>query len=69
MLSKLLKSDFKILSEIARDIAQVFFATAVISQLIAGIDKGNWLVVALGSVISIVLWGFSLAIGRMANYE
>jgi len=30
------KSDFKILSEIVRDVAQVFLATAVVSQIVAG---------------------------------
>ena len=63
------KSDFKVLSEIARDIAQVFFATAVVSQLVAGIDKGNWLVVVSGLVISIAFWWFSLMSGRGANHE
>lgn len=64
MFKTLPKSDFKILSEIARDIAQVFFATAVVSQLVAGVDKRNWSVVISGLVMSLGFWWFSLLWGR-----
>lgn len=61
------KSDFKILSEIARDIAQVFFATAVVSQLVAIIDTRDWFVIASGLIASLVSWWVSLMLGRSAE--
>lgn len=52
------KSKFRILSEIARDIAQVFFASVVVAPLIAGLR--DVIVISLGILGSIVFWWFSI---------
>lgn len=61
------KSDFKVLSEISRDIAQVFFASAVISPLTAGLDLHSWPMVVLGLAASIFFWGLSLESARKGD--
>jgi len=56
----LTNSYFRALSEIFRDIAQVFFASVVVNPLVSGLDKLNWFSVILGMINSIVFWYLSL---------
>jgi len=57
-------SEFKVLSEISRDIGQVFFASVVVSPLVAGFDEENWQLIVLGMIGALVCWGFSLLFGK-----
>lgn len=54
------KSEFKVLSEISRDIGQVFFASVVVSPLVAGFDKENW---------HLCVGGFLYCLVKKASYE
>lgn len=61
---KLTVSQIMALSEIARDIGQVFFATMVVSPFLIGIDKINWLVIIGGGILSFVFWTLSVFLAK-----
>lgn len=53
-----------ILSEICRDIAQIFFASFVVLPFVSGPVINKWVVVTSGLIISILFWFISLYIMR-----
>lgn len=55
----LTKQQFAVLSAIARDIAQVFFATLVV-PLVFGLDTAAWYVILSGIVGSVTFWMLSV---------
>ncbi len=57
---KLSKKQEVILSEIFRDVAQVFFASAVVSPLLLGAQNSDEVVLVSGIVLSTGLWIFSV---------
>jgi len=59
---KLNKNQFKVISEIIRDISQVFFASMVISPILIGVNNTSLLVILSGGIISLVLWYMSVVI-------
>lgn len=63
-LLKLSKSQIIIVSEISRDIAQILFASTVITPILVGIDQINWAVVLVGMFLCLNIWIFSVIIIR-----
>jgi hypothetical protein len=61
MFKSLLKPNPNIVSEILRDIAQVFFATMFIEKIIDPIHTSWWIIV-LGLIGSLIFWFGSLII-------
>ena len=59
-LLELTSSQLKTLSEISRDIGQVVFATVVVSPLVIGIDRINWLTVISGIIPTFAFWSLSI---------
>lgn len=55
-------SRFDILSEITRDIAQVFFASLFIGPIISGYV--NWLLLIFGLLLSLIFWSFSFLLSK-----
>jgi hypothetical protein len=45
-------------SEICRDIAQVFFASVFIDPFFA--EKSSWLTISFGLLLALIFWSFSL---------
>ncbi len=60
-------SESKNLSEICRDVAQVFFASLVVAPLAAGFDIKQWSMVLLGLVMSFVFWSFSFLLAKQGE--
>jgi hypothetical protein len=57
-------SEYKNLSEICRDVAQVFFASLVVAPLAAGFDIKQYPVILLGLVMSFLFWSFSFLLAK-----
>lgn len=55
---KLTRPRYQVISEVSRDIGQVFFASLFIGPLITG--KINWLLVIMGFFLSIMFWLFGV---------
>ena len=51
---------FKTLSEISRDIAQVFFASMFVGPIVTGMIKQDFIV--LGLLLSVTFWIISLTL-------
>lgn len=64
----LTESQFIVLSEISRDIAQVFFASMVVSPFLV-VDKINWIVVLSGGFVTGTFWIFSILFARKEKNE
>jgi hypothetical protein len=56
-----------ILSEIARDIAQVLFASVFVGPLLS--ESPKWTLVFLGLVLSASCWLLSLSVVKEQSYE
>ena len=54
---------FRTLSEIARDTAQVFFASMFVGPLISG-GQINWPVIISGSLLTLIFWALSLSLAK-----
>lgn len=54
------KTKTKVLSEISRDIGQVFFASVVIAPLMIRERVKDWLLIGLGIMGSLIFWWLSL---------
>ncbi len=59
---KITKAQWVVISEICRDLAQILFASAVVSPILLGINSIDWAVLCMGSIISILLWVASVII-------
>ena len=57
---KLSAHKYKALSQATTDIAQVLFASAVITPILAGINLDNWYIILTGAISSVIIWGISL---------
>ena len=51
-----------VISEIFRDVAQVFFASAVVTPLLIGADNSSWIVLLSGIFLSGSFWISSVII-------
>ncbi len=56
-------SQFTVISEISRDIAQVFFASIVVSPFLA-VDNIDWVVVLSGGLATGTFWIMSILFAR-----
>lgn len=63
--SKLSKTQLIVMSEIARDIAQILFVPTVITPVIYGLGTVNPGVILIGMFISVILWVFSVIIVKL----
>ncbi len=62
---RLNKTQLIVLSEISRDIAQVFFGSIVVVPFaLGGIDKINWINLLLGGILTILFWISSIVIAK-----
>jgi hypothetical protein len=59
---KLSRKQEVVLSEIFRDAAQVFFASAVVSPLLLGAENSDDVVLVSGIILSSLLWILSVII-------
>lgn len=59
-------SDIKIISEIFRDIGQVFLAGIVIGPLVIG--QANWFTLLLGFMLSAISWYLSILFNNFTRY-
>lgn len=59
---KLSKKQIIVLSEITRDISQIFFASAVVSPLLLGAENSSEVVLVSGAILSALLWIASVII-------
>jgi hypothetical protein len=57
-------SALKVLSEVSRDIAQVFFASAVVTPLFSGSIENNWVLIVFGFGIALAFWWLAVKIGE-----
>ena len=57
---KLSVHKYKALSQVAMDIAQIFFASAVIAPILAGASSDKWYIITIGVVCSGMIWVFAL---------
>jgi hypothetical protein len=57
---KLSVHKYKALSQIAMDIAQVFFASVVIAPILAGMSIDKWYIIIIGLTCSGIIWTTSL---------
>lgn len=53
-------SKYRALSQIAMDIAQVFFASVVITPILAGMSIDKWYIIIIGLTCSGIIWTTSL---------
>ena len=63
----LARSEFRVLSAILQDIAQVFFASIVISPFVSINTEIDWVLIAFGVFGSFMFWWLSLASGKRGN--
>ena len=56
------ESKLEIISEITRDIGQVFFASVFIAPLFS--DTLNWTTVVSGLILSLIFWSLSLLLSK-----
>lgn len=56
-------SKLKVLSEITRDTAQVFFASMFVGSLISP-GEVDWLMTVFGLLLSFIFWIFSLSLAK-----
>ena len=59
---RLTTARFQVLSEITRDIGQVFFASLFVGPLVSG--GVNWLVIVLGLILTIIAWSLSVILNE-----
>ena len=57
---RLSKNQKVVVSEIFRDVAQVFFASAVVAPLLLGAENSDEVVLVSGLLLSIGLWAVSV---------
>lgn len=50
----------KIISEICRDVAQVFFASFAVAPVLIEKMENKWLIIGLGLFLTLVMWFVSL---------
>ncbi|PIP51919.1 hypothetical protein COX09_04475 [Candidatus Beckwithbacteria bacterium CG23_combo_of_CG06-09_8_20_14_all_47_9] len=58
------KSTHRVLSEIFRDVAQVFFASVVVTPLLTSETAVNWLLVRFGLGMALVSWLLAVTMGE-----
>jgi len=51
---------YKALSQVAMDIAQIFFASAVIAPILAGVSTDKWYIITIGIICSGMIWVLAL---------
>jgi len=57
-------SSLKVLSEVSRDIAQVFFASAVVTQIFNVEGVRNWFTLGSGATLAFIFWWSAVRIGE-----
>lgn len=58
------KSEFRVLSEISRDSAQIFLGSTVVGPLFLISESRDGRMTIFGSIMTIVLWWFAIVLGK-----